>query len=570
MRMFLYYAVHSFWNQLKKLFKSWVIAFILICFVVGAGIGILAVTISNLAEKNQAETEITEQVDQTDEDEDAQEEKPESAFKIMIRDEIGYASFIELIAGGLVIIILVLSVVNADKNAGRLFLPADVNLLFPSPLKPQSVMMFRIANQLGQMLVLGLYLMFQLPNLVLNLGLNIWAALALILGFCILNFFSTLMQLLFYLLGNISYTVKKMLRPALVTCLAVIAGLFFLYQRSSGLAMLVAAAKFFNAKGTRYIPIWGWLKGFCGAAAEQNLVETLTYFGLMVVGAIVLIYVIWSLRVDFYEDAMAKSEEVAELLEAARNQNSAFTVKRKKDRSEKLKRDGLQKGWGASVFFFKNMYNRFRFAHFGIFTKTMEFYLITAVAVGLVCRLSLQTNNVMLLVAVFAALTFFRSLGNPLETDTKMSYFVLIPENTWAKLFYSLLSGLVNTALDMLLPMIVGALIMGANPLIAVAWIVAILSVDLYSTIVGAFINLSLPANAGLTIKQFVQIMFVYFGLLPDILVLSVGAALGHLYLGIAAAFIINLALGFLFFVLAAMFVEPHGGTRPVRPTVMN
>ena len=189
MRMFLYYAVHSFWNQLKKLFKSWVIAFILICFVVGAGIGILAVTISNLAEKNQAETEITEQVDQTDEDEDAQEEKPESAFKIMIRDEIGYASFIELIAAGLVIIILVLSIVNADKNAGRLFLPADVNLLFPSPLKPQSVMMFRIANQLGQMLVLGLYLMFQLPNLVLNLGLNIWAALALILGFCILTSF---------------------------------------------------------------------------------------------------------------------------------------------------------------------------------------------------------------------------------------------------------------------------------------------------------------------------------------------------------------------------------------------
>ena len=294
------------------------------------------------------------------------------------------------------------------------------------------------------------------------------------------------------------------------------------------------------------------------------------YLGLIVVGAIVMIDVIWSLKVDFYEDAMAKSEEIAELLEAARTQNNGFVTKRKKDRSENLKRDGLQRGWGASVFFFKNMYNRFRFAHFGIFTKTMEFYLLTAVAVGLVCRLSLQTNNILLLVAVFAGLSFFRSLGNPMGADTKMSYFVMIPENTWAKLFYSLLAGLVNTALDMLLPMIVGALIMGANPLIAAAWILAILSIDLYSTIVGAFINLSLPADAGLPVKQFVQIMFVYFGLLPDIAVLAVGAVLGHIYLGVAAAFLINLALGFLFFVLASMFVEPHGGTRPVRSTSLN
>ncbi|MBE5863523.1 MAG: hypothetical protein E7295_11825 [Lachnospiraceae bacterium] len=570
MRMFLYYAVHSFWNQLKKLFKSWVIAFILICFVVGAGIGILAVTISNLAEQKQAETEITEQMEQTEEDEDEQEEKPESAFQVMIRDEIGYASFIELIAGGLVILILALSIVNADKNAGKIFLPADVNLLFPSPLKPQSVMMFRIANQLGQMLILGLYLMFQLPNLVINLGLNIWAALALIVAFCILNFFSTLFQLLFYLLGNVSFTVKKMLRPVLVTGLAIVAGLFFMYQRTSGLAMPVAAARFFNAKGTQYIPFWGWLKGFCRAAVDQNLGAAMLYLGLIVVGAAVMIYVIWSLKVDFYEDAMAKSEEVAELLEAARTQNNGFMMKRKKDRSEKLKRDGLQKGCGANVFFFKNMYNRFRFAHFGIFTKTMEFYLLTAVAVGLVCRLSLQTNNVLLLVAVFAGLCFYRSLGNPLEADTKMSYFVMIPENTWAKLFYSLLAGLVNTALDMVVPMIVGALIMGANPLVAVAWIFAILSIDLYSTIVGAFINLSLPANAGLTIKQFVQVMFVYFGILPDVLVLAVGGALGHIYLGAAAAFLINLALGFLFFVLASMCLEPHGGTRPVRSTSFN
>ena len=39
MRLFGYYALHSFKNQLKKLFKSWVIIFILACAVIGGLIG---------------------------------------------------------------------------------------------------------------------------------------------------------------------------------------------------------------------------------------------------------------------------------------------------------------------------------------------------------------------------------------------------------------------------------------------------------------------------------------------------------------------------------------------------
>ena len=63
MRMFLYYALHSFVNQIKKLFKTWVMVFIIVCFVFGMGIGLFAVTLSNLAEKNKEETKITETVD---------------------------------------------------------------------------------------------------------------------------------------------------------------------------------------------------------------------------------------------------------------------------------------------------------------------------------------------------------------------------------------------------------------------------------------------------------------------------------------------------------------------------
>ena len=40
MRLFGYYAWHSFVNQLRKLFKTWVLIFLVVCMAIGALIGV--------------------------------------------------------------------------------------------------------------------------------------------------------------------------------------------------------------------------------------------------------------------------------------------------------------------------------------------------------------------------------------------------------------------------------------------------------------------------------------------------------------------------------------------------
>ena len=90
-------------------------------------------------------------------------------------------------------------------------------------------------------------------------------------------------------------------------------------------------------------------------------------------------------------------------------------------------------------------------------------------------------------------------------------------------------------------------------------WLPFVLSVDFYATTVGVFIDLSVPVAAGKMLKQIVQIMFVYFGLLPDIGILAVGIALGHVAVAVLAAFAINAVLGLLFFGLSPLFLGPCG-----------
>ncbi len=555
MRLFAYYALHTFKNQLKKLFKTWVLIFFAVCVGMGVALGLFMAFLDDSA---------------------AQADGPGPADTVVeegpsFLEAAGVApnDVVELAVGGVVLAMFVFYAMSADKNGSRIFLPADVNLLFASPMKPQSVLLFRVATQLGIAVVGSVYLLLQLPNLVLVAGLSLWAALALVAAWGLTLVFGTLLQVLLYTLASTHPAVKRLLRPCLYGLLLLTAGGFAAFAAHTGTGLLNTAVRFFNAPLTRYIPVWGWLKGLCAFALAGNAPGAVLCLLALVLAGAALIYGIWNLRADFYEDALAKSEETAALLEKAQAERSTgIAVKRKKDRSETLRRDGMRHGAGANVFFFKALYNRFRFAHLGFFTKTMETYLVAAVAVALLCRFAAPGAGLLPVALTLAAMAFFRALGNPLEQDTQTDCFRLIPESTWAKLFWSLMGGTLNCLLDVLPAILVGAALTGFDFLGALVWVPLIVSVDFYATCVGAFIGLSVPVAAGQMLKQVVQIMFVYFGLVPDIAAAALGIVLGHTAAGMLAAAVLNFGLGFLFFGLAPMFIDPHGGIRKEDTTV--
>ena len=556
MRLFGYYAWHSFINQLRKLFKTWVLIFLVACMAIGALIGVGAAMLDDAAGEDEeiVESEIIE-------------EEPGAMEKLGIEP----VEFVELIVGGIILVVFVFQAISADKNGSKIFLPADVNLLFSSPMKPQSVLLFRLMTQLGTSILASVYLLFQLPNLVLNLGLSIWVALAMIATWCLTIVIGKLLQILLYIVCSTNVKLKSHLRNGIYVFLLAIAGAYLLYWKTSGEHYLVAATGFFNSSVSRFVPLWGWLKGFCMFAMEGNIAGLLASFAAIVVGGGLLTYIIWHIKADFYEDAMAKSEETAELLAAAQSQKGGVAiVKRKKDRSDNLRRDGMRHGSGANVFFHKSMYNRFRFAHLGIFTKTSETYLVAAVGAAVLCRFVIQTNGLIPVILTLGVLTFFRAMGNPLEQDTQMDHFLLIPESTWHKLFWSLLGGTANCFLDLLPAVIVSALLLGENVLIALAWLPLIVSVDFFATTVGAFIGFSVPVSAGKMVKQLVQIMFIYFGLLPDVAIMAVGLTFDQPVLAAIGCTVINILLGLVFFFLSPLFLEPKDGKKyaPEKPFI--
>ena len=64
-------------------------------------------------------------------------------------------------------------------------------------------------------------------------------------------------------------------------------------------------------------------------------------------------------------------------------------------------------------------------------------------------------------------------------------------------------------------------------------------------------------------IKQLIQILFIYFGLLPDIAIMAIGLVFEQPVLAAIGCVVVNILLGLVFFFLTPLFLEPKDGKKP-------
>ena len=516
--------------------------FILACALIGGIIGVTVASFEDAFNENSSYEDVL----------------PEDSYEedIIIEEEpipFEASALAEAVVSGVLLVVLFTNFISGDKNGSAIFLPADVNILFASPLKPQSVLMFRLACQMGASLVASIYILFQIPNLVMNLGMDILGALSLIAVWFFMLVYSKLLSVFVYTFSSTYTKFKSFIRPVAYGFVAVLVGSFYLYHLKCGGNALDNVVGFFTLSFSRYIPVYGWIKLFVIGAFERNLLKVVISFILLTLGAVVFIAVIWRLKADFYEDAMQKSEELGERMRQA--QERGFATK-KKERSEKIKRNGEMQGEGANVFFHISLYNRKRFAYFGFLTKTNITYLLLSVLVSFCSIKFLQFNSAVPAALAIGAFAFYRSLGNPIQKDLSSKIFLSAPESMYKKMLYSHLGGSVNCLLDILPSIILLTAYFNAGIIFAVTSLLFIVSIDLYSGNVGAFIDVATPTATAQTIKSILQIMFIYFGLLPIIVIVVFGFLFKIQTLFILLASLFAVACAGIFFFFAGMILE--------------
>lgn len=542
MRLFAYYAIHSFINTIKKMLKTWLAIFI-VALVFGGVIG----GVVGLAASSEEEEVVTEE-----EIEGTTEESELNFFESRGIDRDTFVDFcVSLGFLGLV----ALNVLNA-KNCGKMFKPGDIIMLFASPLKPQSVMMFRLMGTIGISILASLYMLFQLPNLILNAHLPVWGAVSLIIAFGTTIMVGTFFQVTFYTLSSRKGRNVKDFTKAIGIFYGAIALGYVAYTVVNGGDYFTCAVNYFAGKNTFWVPFWGWTRGFCYFAITGEIVKSIIYLAVLIVASIVLVAVIWRIDCDFYEDAITAAEKQAQQLASVQEAAKGGVQVRAKERKGNVERGGFAYGFGANVFFYKALYNRIRFSKLKIFSTTSLVYIgVIALACYLLRDLQ-EVDPFFIIACIVGVMVFYRTLGNPLEEDVTKSFFIMAPEKASAKLFYSLMAGLTITAMDIFVPVVGAAIFFKADVLYVLAWTLFVLSIDFFGTCVGTFINVSVPGEAGQTMKVVVQVMFLYFGLIFSAIAIVVGLLLDMLVPFVIIGAVFNVLIGYIFFVLIAHFLE--------------
>lgn len=548
MRLWGYYALHTFINTIKKIFKSKVMIVILCSFLIGGVVGGSVGFISSLVE-DQAQTESSVSKDDKTNDPAQMEEDFMTAHADAIRESIPAATMI------LLLVVVLWGIYGGSKKGSDFFLMADANILFAAPLKAQTVLMFRLSFQMLALLTFTFYLIFQVPSMKLILGLDNFAIVAIFLAWGMLLFMSKLMSVFTYTLTATYEHLKKYVVPFVFAVgLLVVAATGAVYI-STGNDYMATLRLTYGADWSNYIPVFGWYKAMVMNAINGHVFASLGYMALNLVFLIALVWGIWHIKADFYEDALAGAQKRDDMTKAALegrniNKDKKQSAKRTQKLEHKVRKSYELKGWGASVFLHKSILNRRRFSKFGFVTNTLLLYLAIGGLGAAFMAYKTDLREISVIGLIMALTLFFRNFGNPIEIESSHNWLFLVPEDPYKKVLYAILAGSVDCVLDLLPGIVVATVILRGNPLMALLWLATLVSMDFMFSCFGLLLQAILPSSAMDVVKSMLQMMLRAFIIVVIAIAFAIGTVLQGLALGAVFCMFTSLAVGTICFIV--------------------
>lgn len=548
MRLWGYYALHTFINTIKKIFKSKVMIVILCSFLIGGVVGGSVGFISSLVE-DQARTESSVSKDDKTNDPAQMEEDFMTAHADAIRESIPAATMI------LLLVVVLWGIYGGSKKGSDFFLMADANILFAAPLKAQTVLMFRLSFQMLALLTFTFYLIFQVPSMKLILGLDNFAIVAIFLAWGMLLFMSKLMSVFTYTLTATYEHLKKYVVPFVFAVgLLVVAATGAVYI-STGNDYMATLRLTYGADWSNYIPVFGWYKAMVMNAINGHVFASLGYMALNFVFLIALVWGIWHIKADFYEDALAGAQKRDDMTKAALegrniNKDKKQSAKRTQKLEHKVRKSYELKGWGASVFLHKSILNRRRFSKFGFVTNTLLLYLAIGGLGAAFMAYKTDLREISVVGLIMALTLFFRNFGNPIEIESSHNWLFLVPEDPYKKVLYAILAGSVDCVLDLLPGIVVATVILRGNPLMALLWLATLVSMDFMFSCFGLLLQAILPSGAMDVVKSMLQMMLRAFIIVVIVIAFAIGTVLQGLALGAVFCMFTSLAVGTICFIV--------------------
>lgn len=357
-----------------------------------------------------------------------------------------------------ILVVMWYGIINGIEKGSSFFRLADVNLVFTAPISPTRVLIYGFIKQLSSTLFFILFLLFQIPNMRNFLPITGQGIIIICLVAFFLVFTMSILGLLTYSIASKSSKNRRMAKNILNGVTAIF-GLTLLYNIFIYKDFQTAAVGFLNNEFFTYLPFIGWLKSVL-MAAVNGITYTFYINALLCIAfMIIMVYVLFKLSTDYYEDVLAATDKKEEMIAMKKSGKGNLNYGRKKFR--KIKSGSI--GSGASAIFYRHL---LEYKKSGIpFIDRATFMMV---GVGIASRYIFKGVSMTMILYFSIYMLFFFTLQGKWGQELSKPFIYLIPYPSISKLFYATLADLIKYTIDGLALFIVAGVMFKSDPIIAI------------------------------------------------------------------------------------------------------
>lgn len=344
------------------------------------------------------------------------------------------------IATGLIIFFTVPDLLMSLNNGASFFRGADVNLVFTAPIKPQKILIYGFCKQAYTVLISLFFLLFQIPNLYRFSNVKSYGIFAILIAMFILLLINSIIKLLLYSLASKSDKNKTMIRwifkgMGMFGCAAYFICLYNLRSPGQALNFML------NNKVIRYIPVYGWVREISFSAINGLNDSTYIYIMLSIALAVLAMYTLYSMDMDYFEDVLSSTEIKENAISAARSGDRTYRGINRKGKVRKVQY--TRKGHRASAILFRQILE-YRKTGFGLINFTSAIYVVIAVTAGLF----LPVKDLRIIFTFSSYLLLIFSFAGKWQQELARPYVFILPDTDFKKVIYSTLVDNIKNLID--------------------------------------------------------------------------------------------------------------------------
>jgi len=420
----------------------------------------------------------------------------------------------ELFAGMFAVFTILSAMVayNGFSKGASMFTMPDVNLIFTSPTKPQSVLFYGLGQQMRTSLLLGLFLLFQYSWMNSVYGVNYGMMLAILLGYALNIFLAQLAAMLLYTFTGSNDKRRNRAKTVFFALYGALAAYVFISVAPNIGAPVPSLVAVLNGTAAKLFPLSGWVGAAVSGAFSGGWLWFFAGLSLCALFTAAAVAAVVKLKQDFYEDVLKSAEISYSAITASKQGTAAEAL----PNNVKLGKTGIGRGEGADAFYYKHLVENRRSQLFILGKQQIIFALV-------VIAFSFFMKNSGGFLAVFSFSAYMQMFGAMLGRFPKeltKPYVYLVPESAYKKLWSCLKEGFAGYLAEAVIVFLPVALIIGLSPLETAAAVAARCSFSLLFT-AGNVLERRVFGSSGSRVYTF----FFYFVTL--VVVAAPGVALG-------------------------------------------